>query len=220
MSICEFWTLFLFRRLFPDDVRKKSSKSKKVSKILFQTSQIFWHILWGIRGSSDLGHKNSIQSRYFSKLSDPILDPSKKGSDPFPIRSRYSLHLPILASRLVKSSDSHASDPCSRLSGSSWQLWNYFISEFNEKGEIFLTPPCVNVGKQAALKRQTQCTRKPTIAVCQHAAFKRQTRCMRKPTTACQRANSKVLGPAVYKNIAEFNEIENSLPYNGEDGAD
>ena len=67
-------------------------------------------------------------------------------------------------------------------------------------GEIFLAPPCVNVGKQAAVKRQT--------------------RCMRKPTTACQRANSKVLGPTVYKNIAEFNEIENSSPYNGEDGAD
>ena len=86
--------------------------------------------------------------------------------------------------------------------------------------EIFLAPPCVNVGKQAAVKRQTRCMRKPTIAVCQHAAVKRQTRCMRKPTTACQRANSKVLGPAVYKNIAEFNEIENSSPYNGEDGAD
>ena len=41
---------------------------------------------------------------------------------------------------------------------------------------------------------------------------------MRKPTAACQRANSKVLGLAVYKNIAEFNEIENSSPYNGEDG--
>ena len=27
-------------------------------------------------------------------------------------------------------------------------------------------------------------------------------------------------GPAVYKNITEFNEIENSSPYNGEDGAD
>ena len=57
--------------------------------------------------------------------------------------------------------------------------------------EIFLlAPPCVNVGKQAAVRRQT--------------------RCMRKPTTACQWANSKVAGPAVYKNIAEFNEIENS----------
>ena len=32
---------------------------------------------------------------------------------------------------------------------------------------LFLAPPCVNVGKQAAVKRQT--------------------RCMRKPTTACQR---------------------------------
>ena len=66
--------------------------------------------------------------------------------------------------------------------------------------EIFLAPPCVNVEKQAAVKRQT--------------------RCVRKPTTACQRANSKVLGPAVYKNIAEFNKIENSSPYNGEYGAD
>ena len=47
-------------------------------------------------------------------------------------------------------------------------------------------PPCMNVGKQAAVKRQTRCMRKPTIAVCQHAAVKRQTRCMRKPTTACQ----------------------------------
>ena len=61
--------------------------------------------------------------------------------------------------------------------------------------EIFLlAPPCVNVGKQAAVKRQTRCMRKPTIAVCQHAAVKRQTQCMRKPTTACQRANSKVAG--------------------------
>ena len=66
--------------------------------------------------------------------------------------------------------------------------------------EIFLAPPCVNVGK--------------------HAAVKRQTRCMRKPTTACERANSKVLGPAIYKYIAEFNQIENSSPYSGEDGAD
>ena len=36
--------------------------------------------------------------------------------------------------------------------------------------EIFLAPPCVNVGKQAAVKRQTRCMRKPTIAVCQHTA--------------------------------------------------
>ena len=86
--------------------------------------------------------------------------------------------------------------------------------------EIFLGPPCVNVGKQAAVKRQTRCMRKSTIAVCQHAAVKRQTQCMRKPMTACQRVNSKVAGPAVYKNIAEFNEIENSSPYSGEDGAD
>ena len=42
-------------------------------------------------------------------------------------------------------------------------------------------------------------------------AVERQTRCMRKPTTACQRANSKVLGPAVYKNIAEFNKIDNTM---------
>ena len=40
---------------------------------------------------------------------------------------------------------------------------------------------------------------------------------MRKPTTDCQRVNSKVAGPAVYKNIAEFNKIENSSPYNGEE---
>ena len=67
---------------------------------------------------------------------------------------------------------------------------------------------------------ETRCMRKLTIAVCQHAAVKRQTHSMRKPTTACQRANSKVAGPAVYKNIAEFNAIENSSPYTGEDGAD
>ena len=54
-------------------------------------------------------------------------------------------------------------------------LWNYFISEFNEMREIFLAPPCVNVRKQAAVKRQTRCMRKPMIAVCQHAAVKRQT---------------------------------------------
>ena len=65
--------------------------------------------------------------------------------------------------------------------------------------EIFLAPPCVNVEKQAAVKRQT--------------------RCMRKPTTACQRLNLKVAGPVVCKNIAEFNEIENSSLYSGEDGA-
>ena len=41
-----------------------------------------------------------------------------------------------------------------------------------------------------------------------------------KRQACCQRANLKVLGPAVYKNIAEFNEIENSSPYNGEDEAD
>ena len=68
--------------------------------------------------------------------------------------------------------------------------------------EIYLlAPPCVNVGKQAAVKRQTRCMRKPTIAVCTQLS-----RGMRKPTT---RANSKVAGSAVYKNIAEFNEIEN-----------
>ena len=44
--------------------------------------------------------------------------------------------------------------------------------------------------------------------------------CVKRGKQACQRANSKVAGPAVYKNIAEFNEIENSSPYSGEDGAD
>ena len=55
--------------------------------------------------------------------------------------------------------------------------------------------------------------RKPTIAVCQHAAVKRQTRCIRKLTTACQRAKSKVAGPAVYKKYCKSStEIENSPP--------
>ena len=35
-----------------------------------------------------------------------------------------------------------------------------------------------------------------------------ENRCKRKLRTACQRMNSKVAGPAVYKNVAEFNEIE------------
>ena len=44
----------------------------------------------------------------------------------------------VSASRLVKSPDSHASDPCSRLGGSSWLCDGiYFISEFNEMPEIF-----------------------------------------------------------------------------------
>ena len=44
----------------------------------------------------------------------------------------------VSASRLVKSPDSHASDPCSRLGGSSWLCYRiYFISEFNEMPEIF-----------------------------------------------------------------------------------
>ena len=38
----------------------------------------------------------------------------------------------VSASRLVKSPDSHASDPCSRLGGSSWLCYEIFISEFNE----------------------------------------------------------------------------------------
>ena len=36
----------------------------------------------------------------------------------------------------------------------------------------------------------------------------------------CERANSKVLGPAVYKNIAEFNEIKNSSQYSGKGHTD
>ena len=43
----------------------------------------------------------------------------------------------VSASRLVKSPDSHASDPCSRLGGSSWLCYEKFISEFNEMPEIF-----------------------------------------------------------------------------------
>ena len=76
------------------------------------------------------------------------------------------------------SSDSHASDPCSRLGGSSWLCYGIISLQSSMKCHLLVAPPC------------------------------------------CQRANSKVLGPAVYKNIAEFNEIENSSPYNGEDGAD
>ena len=46
--------------------------------------------------------------------------------------------LAVSASRLVKSPDSHVSDPCSRLGGSSWLCYGiYFISEFNEMPEIF-----------------------------------------------------------------------------------
>ena len=41
----------------------------------------------------------------------------------------------VSASRLVKSPDSHASDPCSRLGGSSWLCYEIFISEFNEMRE-------------------------------------------------------------------------------------
>ena len=78
--------------------------------------------------------------------------------------------------------------------------------------EIFLAPPCMNVGKQAAVKRQTRCMRKPTISVCQHAAVKRQTRYMRKPTTACQSANSKVLGPAVYKKYCRIQQNREFVP--------
>ena len=38
------------------------------------------------------------------------------------------------------------------------------------------------------------------------------------PGTVCQRTNSKVAGPAVYKNIAEFNEIEICTAYSGKSG--
>ena len=48
-----------------------------------------------------------------------------------------NLKLAVSASRLVKSPDSHASDPCSRLGGSSWLCYEKFISEFNEMPEIF-----------------------------------------------------------------------------------
>ena len=45
---------------------------------------------------------------------------------------------------------SHASDPCSRLGGSSWLCYGiYFISEFNEMWEFLLAPPCVKSGKLA-----------------------------------------------------------------------
>ena len=57
--------------------------------------------------------------------------------------------LAVSASRLVKSPDSHASDPCSRLGGSSWLCYEIFISEFNEMREekFLLAPPCVKSGK-------------------------------------------------------------------------
>ena len=84
--------------------------------------------------------------------------------------------------------------------------------------EIFLAPPCVNVGKQAAVNRQNPMYEE-TDDSCLPARSCQEANPMYEET-ACQRANSKVLGPAVYKNIAEFNEIENSSPYNGEDGAD
>ena len=59
--------------------------------------------------------------------------------------------LAVSASRLVKSPDSHASDPCSRLGGSSWLCYEIFISEFNEMREekFLLAPPCVKSGKLA-----------------------------------------------------------------------
>ena len=50
-----------------------------------------------------------------------------------------SLQLPRLVDWL-KSPDSHVSDPCSRLGGSSWLCYgiiNYFIAEFNEMREIY-----------------------------------------------------------------------------------
>ena len=43
----------------------------------------------------------------------------------------------VSASQLVKSPDSHAREPRSRLGGSSWLCYEKFISEFNE------IPPCV-----------------------------------------------------------------------------
>ena len=58
----------------------------------------------------------------------------------------------VSASQLVKSPDSHASDPCSRLGGSSWLCFGiYFISEFNEMWEekFLLAPSCVKSGKLA-----------------------------------------------------------------------
>ena len=60
-----------------------------------------------------------------------------------------------MASRLVKSSDSHASEPRSHLGGSSWLCYEKFISEFNERREIFLAPPCVKRGKQAVRGRKS-----------------------------------------------------------------
>ena len=61
------------------------------------------------------------------------------------------LRVAVSASRLVKSPDSHASDPCSRLGGSSWLCYEIFISEFNEMREekFLLAPPCVKSGKLA-----------------------------------------------------------------------
>ena len=84
-----------------------------------------------------------------------------------------------LASRLVKSSDSHASDPCSRLGGSSW-LCNGIIS------------------LQSSMKCQK--------FIC--------------GATLLSEGELESTWPCSIQNIAEFNEIENSSPYNGEDGAD
>ena len=91
----------------------------------------------------------------------------------------------VSASRLVKSPDSHASDPCSRLGGSSWLCYGIISLQSSMKCEKFISGATLREKRQASI---------------------------------CQRANSKVLGPAVYKNIAEFNEIENSSPYNGKSG--
>ena len=76
-----------------------------------------------------------------------------------------------LASRLVKSSDSHVSDPCSRLGGSSWLCYGIISLQSSMKCEKFISgPPC------------------------------------------CQRANSKVLGPAVYKKYCRVQRNREFVP--------
>ena len=58
----------------------------------------------------------------------------------------------VSASRLVKSPDSHASEPRSRLVGSSWLCYGkfHFTVQWNARN-LFLVPPCVKSGKQACL---------------------------------------------------------------------
>ena len=65
----------------------------------------------------------------------------------------------VSASRLVKSPDSHASDPCSRLGGSSWLCYEIFISEFNEMREE-------KISSRATLreKRKARCPRMNSLA--------------------------------------------------------